>query len=117
MEKEFFTIKEVSQYLDMKESTLYFYVENGDIPHYRIGRLIRFRKQEVDKWMEGKKKEIVDFKKVSLKKLGQVINPNLDISPLVKKTIDEEKRKRYTPNHGRSDQVEGLRKEVKHGTL
>jgi excisionase family DNA binding protein len=117
MEKEFLTIKEVSEYLGLKESTLYHHVENGDIPYYRIGRLIRFRKQEVDKWMEGNKKEIVDLKKISIKNLGKANNSKLDISPLVKKTIAEEKRKRYTSNHGRLDQVEGLRKEVKHGTL
>jgi len=62
MDKEFLNIKEVSQYLGIKISTLYFYVENGDIPHYRIGRLIRFKKQEVDQWMEGNKKEVTQLR-------------------------------------------------------
>jgi len=117
MEKEFLTINEVSEYLAIKKSTLYFHVKSGAIPHYRIGWLIRFKKHDVDQWMAGNKKEIIDLKKMSIKTLGKANNPKLEISSLVKKTIDEEKRKRYTPNHGRSDQVEGLRKEVKHGTL
>ena len=91
MDKEFLNIKEVSQYLGIKTSTLYFYVENGDIPHYRIGRLIRFKKQEVDQWMEGNKKERIDLSKMAARMLGKVPHQILDVSSIVKKAIAKTK--------------------------
>jgi excisionase family DNA binding protein len=50
--KEFFTIEQLSEYLNLKRSSLYFQVETGQIPHYRIGRLLRFKKGEIDQWLE-----------------------------------------------------------------
>ena len=89
MDKEFLNIKEASQYLGIKISTLYFYVENGNIPHYRIGRLIRFKKQEVDQWMEGNKKERIDLSKMAARMLGKVPHQILDVPSIVKKAIAE----------------------------
>ncbi len=91
MDNEFLNIKEVSQYLGIKISTLYFYVENGDIPHYRIGRLIRFKKQEVDQWMEGNKKEKIDLSKMATQMLGKMPHQILDVPSIVKKAIAENK--------------------------
>ena len=91
MDKEFLNIKEVGKYLGIKISTLYFYVENGDIPHYRIGRLIRFKKQEVDQWMEGNKKERIDLSKMAARMLGKVPHQILDVPSIVKKAIAETK--------------------------
>lgn len=52
---EYLKIEDISAYLNIKTKTLYAMVESGDIPHYRIGRLIRFKKEDVDLWMEAKK--------------------------------------------------------------
>ena len=117
MEKEYLTIEEISVYLGVKKSTLYSKVESGEIPYYRIGRLIRFKEQEVDQWMKENKKEKLNSNRRIVKTPRKVKNPQIDIDSLLKKTIDEVKGKRYTPNHGRSDRVKGLRKEVNHGTL
>jgi excisionase family DNA binding protein len=50
-----FDIKELSAYLKIKEKTLYSFVSKGLIPHYRIAKLVRFRKDEIDLWMETKR--------------------------------------------------------------
>ncbi len=50
MNDAFLTIKEVSAYLNIKPATLYSKV--GDIPHYKIGRLVRFKRGDIDQWME-----------------------------------------------------------------
>ena len=43
MDRKYLNIDELSQYLGLKKSLLYSYVEAGEIPHYRIGRLLRFK--------------------------------------------------------------------------
>jgi excisionase family DNA binding protein len=47
------TITELAFYLNVKTKTLYAKVESGEIPHYRIGRLVRFRLDEIDAWLGG----------------------------------------------------------------
>ena len=91
MEREFLTINEVSEYFGIKKSTLYFHVENGAIPHYRIGRLIRFRKQEVDQWMAGNRKERINLSKMATRMFGKVPNTHVDVHCIVKKAIAETK--------------------------
>ena len=46
--KELLTIDELSEYLGVKKSTLYSKVEGREIPFYKIGHLVRFRKAEID---------------------------------------------------------------------
>lgn len=48
-------VKNLSSHLLIKEKTVYYLVSNGLIPHYRIGKLIRFKEEEVDQWMKTKK--------------------------------------------------------------
>ena len=59
--KELLTIDEISEYLGIKKSTLYSKVERREIPFYKIGHLIRFRKAEIDAWMENFKAEPEDL--------------------------------------------------------
>ena len=115
--KEFLTIDELSQYLNIKKSTLYSMVESGEITHYRVGRLIRFKKQDVDVWMEGHRREENSADKKAKVILKAINKPIADIDSLVKKSIAEAKGNRYTPHHGKPDQVMGLREEVSDGTL
>lgn len=49
------TIAELSLYLNLKPATLYALVSRAEIPHYRIGRVIRFKRVEVDEWILTKK--------------------------------------------------------------
>jgi excisionase family DNA binding protein len=49
------TVKELSKYINIKEKTIYHLVTKGSIPHYRIGKMVRFKKQEIDAWMNSHK--------------------------------------------------------------
>ena len=49
------SIKTISDFLTVKEKTIYKLVETGQIPHYRIGKLIRFKIEEVSAWMNSKR--------------------------------------------------------------
>jgi excisionase family DNA binding protein len=114
---EFFDIRDLSRYLGIRPSTLYVMVEERNIPHYRVGKLIRFKRSEIDLWMEGNKKDCVAPEKTARKALAPVRKPKIDIDRVVRKAIDETKGEGYTTSHGKPDQVKGLRKEAKNGTL
>ena len=109
MEQTYLTVKEVAQYLNMKTSTVYALVP--EIPHYRIGNLIRFRKEDIDAWMATKREES-NMRQTRTTKAKSV--PNID--NIVRKTIDAAKTGRYNSS-GKSDHVKDLRKEVKNGTI
>jgi len=80
---EFLGIREVSQHLGVSNSTLYSLVEEQRIPHYRIGRLIRFKRSEIDAWMEGNKKDCIAPEKMARKVLEPVQKHKIDIDRLV----------------------------------
>ena len=117
METGFSTISEISEYLNLKPSTLYALVAEKRIPHFKIGRLVRFKKSEIDRWMEGNKKECTDISRAARKVLKAARAPARDINRVVKKAIEESKRIDYTASHGKPDQVKGLGKEVPDGTV
>ncbi|MEM9470005.1 MAG: helix-turn-helix domain-containing protein [Pseudomonadota bacterium] len=51
MHTEILTIKELASYLKMAEKTLYRLASNGDVPGFKVGGAWRFRKSEIDKWI------------------------------------------------------------------
>lgn len=55
MPKRLVDVKQVSQMLCIKCSTIYKWVYEGRIPHYKIGKLIRFSEAEVWEWATGHK--------------------------------------------------------------
>jgi excisionase family DNA binding protein len=57
---EFMTIAELSVYLQMKKKTLYGMLH--EIPHFRFGRLLRFKKNEIDAWADSRKVENIKIK-------------------------------------------------------
>ena len=116
MENGYLDIHQLSALLNIKPSTLYSMVEAREIPYYRIGRLIRFKKEEVDAWMETHRRDITDLNLRARDVLKITNIPVMDIHRIVKKSIDESKTKGYTPNHVKPDRVKGLRKEADHVT-
>ena len=52
---ELWDVAKLAQYLGMKKSSLYALVERKEIPHYRIGRLARFKPAEIDEWLLTKR--------------------------------------------------------------
>lgn len=46
------TVKQVAELLQMKLPTIYAMVEQQKIPHYKIGGAVRFREDEIVKWLD-----------------------------------------------------------------
>jgi len=51
MSSDLLTTQEASEFLKVSCSTLYRYCENGSVPHIRKGFGLRFRKEELEKWL------------------------------------------------------------------
>ena len=50
--QEVMTAKQIADYLQINEMTLYKRVRLGEIPVVRMGRALRFKKDIIDKWLE-----------------------------------------------------------------
>ncbi len=50
-EKEIMTVKQVSEYLQMDEHTVYKLARSGQIPSLKIAGQWRFKKDVIDKWI------------------------------------------------------------------
>ena len=116
MTKELLSVDDLSEYLNIKKSTVYSLLENGELPHYKIGRLIRCKRSDVDAWMESHRIESIDAGQRA-KKILKTARSRADIDKIVKKSIESVKNSRYNSPHGKPDRIKGLRREVSHGTL
>jgi len=66
LDKEYLTPKDLSNLFGIKKPTIYKLTK--DIPHYQIGNSIRYKKEDVSKWLAEQKIEPIpelDKKKVS----------------------------------------------------
>lgn len=52
MKSDIMTIKEVAEFLKLKEKTAYALAARGDIPGFKVGGSWRFRKSELEKWIK-----------------------------------------------------------------
>ncbi len=80
---ELLTIKELSERINVKESTLYSWANICSIPCYRFGRLLRFDIAEVEEWIKESKIEPLstpDFKgnAISDEKIEEIIESAIE---------------------------------------
>jgi len=54
--EQLLTIEEVSRLLKVKKSTIYHWTSAGFVPHTKVGRFIRFRTSEIERWLQERKR-------------------------------------------------------------
>ena len=102
------TIREVSQLLHIKHSTLYAWAAQGRIPCFKIHGLVRFRREDIDQWLESCRTQ--SALKLALPVRGRAV----DLS----KVIARAKRAAYNPRHGETRQRSSpIRKEAVDGAV
>ena len=47
------SINEIAQYLGVSSDTVYKWIERKSLPAHKIGRLWKFKKEEVDEWVRS----------------------------------------------------------------
>ena len=58
MEKRFYNVQEIAQYLGVSVNTIRSWVWLRKIPWFKIRGLVRFDLKEIDQWMKEQKVEI-----------------------------------------------------------
>ena len=49
------TIKDISEYLNVKERTIYSWINKGTIPHIKLtNKVIRFNLNTINEWLENR---------------------------------------------------------------
>tara|TARA_R110001592_G_scaffold27763_3_gene102635 strand:- start:15464 stop:15658 length:195 start_codon:yes stop_codon:yes gene_type:complete len=56
MNDEIMTLKEVAEYLKLAEKTAYRLAAEGKLPGFKAGGSWRFKREDVQKWIEEQKK-------------------------------------------------------------
>src|SRR5574344_2923862 len=54
VEDDILTIEEVAKYLRVSERTVYAWAQKGEIPSGKIGTVWRFKKSEIEKWVNDR---------------------------------------------------------------
>ena len=53
MEDRWLSVAEMSKYLGVSNDTIYKWISERNMPGHKIGRLWKFRKDEVDEWVKS----------------------------------------------------------------
>lgn len=53
MQTDIMTIREVADYLKLTEKTTYRLTAEGKIPGFKVGGSWRFKRSEIDKWIDA----------------------------------------------------------------
>ena len=51
MEDRWFSVEEIAAYLGINQDTVYKWITRKQLPAHKVGRLWRFRREEVDAWV------------------------------------------------------------------
>ena len=51
MEDRWLSVDEIGKYLGVKRDTIYKWINERGLPAHKIGRLWKFKKENVDKWV------------------------------------------------------------------
>ena len=117
MNPEFLNIEQVAEYLGVKPGTVYSWAEARKIPSYKFGRLIRFKKDEIESWAAEQRQDCAPLGRALPKYLGKA-HKNLNVGEIIRKSIDNVKQERYNIPSGKIGPYRGLhRKGGKNGAL
>jgi len=59
--KKLIGIKELSAQIGVPVNTIYSWTSMRVIPFYKLGRLVKFNEEEIEKWIEERKQPVSKF--------------------------------------------------------
>lgn len=52
MTNKLLSVQQLSEWMSVPVSTIYKWTHEGFIPHVKLGRLVRFKQEDVERWVE-----------------------------------------------------------------
>ena len=49
------TIEELSEHIQIGKGTIYFWTHTEFIPHYKLGKHLRFKERDISEWLEKRR--------------------------------------------------------------
>ena len=102
-------VKEVSEWLQVKRSTIYLWAAEGKMPALKLHGLIRFRREEIEAWLAGCQLEPPTPSRPAVRRRHGTDN--------VDTLIATAKAEVYTSCRGKPDQDRATRKGETHGSV
>ena len=109
---EWMDIGQLSAYLNLKRKTVYSLTRNGKIPSYRVNRMLRFKRAEIDEWMEANR-NTASRRRIAKKKIPVGDEERAqEVKAIVQEAVASvrERNRKKRPD-------KGVRKEDAHGDL
>jgi excisionase family DNA binding protein len=53
VEDRWFGVEELAEYLGVSRDTIYVWLTKGAVPGHRIGKLWKFKREEIDEWVKA----------------------------------------------------------------
>jgi excisionase family DNA binding protein len=53
MKDRWLSVDEIAEYLGIKRDTVYKWIAENRMPAHKVGRLWKFRKEEIDDWIKS----------------------------------------------------------------
>lgn len=53
MDSRWLSVEEIAHYLGVAEDTVYRWIESRGLPAHRMGKLWKFKTEEVDQWVKA----------------------------------------------------------------
>lgn len=54
-DEQLLSIRDVAQFLQLNQTTIYAWAQQGTLPGYKLGRTWRFRPSEIEAWLEERR--------------------------------------------------------------
>ena len=53
MDDRWLSVEEIAEYLGINRDTVYKWIERKKMPAHKVGRLWKFKKSQIDRWVEA----------------------------------------------------------------
>lgn len=100
-EKPYWDIKALSEYLNIKPGTLYTWAAQGKIPCVKLHGLVRFRRDEIERWVDSCQVTT----KPAIKRPAPSRGLGADLGPLIARAKDQAYNPRPRGNQTRSSPI------------